>query len=143
MKSIRTFVYAAVLVFSALNFAPSLASAQDEGGTFRLPHEVSWQNIMVPAGDYRFSLEPVGPSKMLKITKVYGKPASFMLLVNDTEEITGSETARLVIDSKFGTSYVSAMDLPQFEVTLHFAAPASSGTEVAEIHTTSAASSAR
>src|ERR1022692_4564241 len=56
MKSIRKFVYAAVLVFSALNFAPSLASAQDEGGTFRLPHEVSWQNVMVPAGDYRFSL---------------------------------------------------------------------------------------
>ena len=143
MKSIRKFGYAAVLVFSALSFAPSQAFAQDEGGNFKLPHEVSWQNVLVPAGKYRFSLDPVGPSKMLKITKISGKPASLMLLVNDTEENNGSETARLVIDSSFGTSYVSAMSLPQFEVTLHFAAPANSGKEVAEIHTASAASSAQ
>ncbi|MGA9391811.1 MAG: hypothetical protein WBV69_15355 [Candidatus Sulfotelmatobacter sp.] len=143
MKSIRKFAYAAVLVFSALNFAPTLASAQDEGGTFKLPHEVSWQNVLVPAGDYRFTLDPVGPSKMLKITKIDRKLASFMLLVNNTEENTGSETARLVIDSRFGTSYVSAMALPQFEVTLHFAAPANSGKEVAELHTTSPTSAAQ
>ncbi len=144
MKSIRKFAYAVVLTLSALNFAPSLASAQDEGGSFTLPHEVLWQNAMVPAGDYRFTLQPVGPSEMLKLTKITGKPASFMLLVNDTtEDATGSERASLIIDSKLGTSYVSAMNLPQFEVTLHFAAPANSGKEVAEIHTASAVSSAR
>jgi len=145
MKSIRNFAYAAVLTLSALNFAPSLASAQDEGGSFTLPHEVLWQNATVPAGDYRFTLHPVGPSEMLKLTKITGKPASFMLLVNDTtEDATGSERANLIIDSKLGTSYVSAMNLPQFEVTLHFAAPAYSGKkEVAEIHTASAVSSAR
>ena len=61
MKSIRKFAYAAVLTLSALNFAPSLASAQDEGGKFTLPHEVLWQNAVVPAGEYRFSLQPMGP----------------------------------------------------------------------------------
>ena len=54
MKSIRKFVYAAVLILSALNFSPSLASAQDAAGTFTLTHEVRWQNAMVPAGKYRF-----------------------------------------------------------------------------------------
>jgi hypothetical protein len=143
LKSIRKFAYAAVLTLSALNFAPSLASAQDKGGRFKLPHEVHWQNVVVPAGDYRFSLQPMGPSEMLTLTRTTGKPASFMLFANDIEAATGSETARLVIKSKFGTSYVSAMDLPQFEVTLHFAAPANSGKEVAEMRTASAASSAR
>jgi hypothetical protein len=142
-KSLRKFAYAAVLTLSALNFAPSLASAQDEGGTFKLPHEVHWQNVVVPAGDYRFSLDPRGPSEMLTLTKTTGKPASFMLFATDVEAAAGSEPGRLVILSKFGTSYVSAMDLPQFEVTLHFAAPANSGKEMAEMHSASAASSAR
>ncbi|MFZ0320502.1 MAG: hypothetical protein WAL56_15375 [Candidatus Sulfotelmatobacter sp.] len=144
MKSIRNFAYAAVLTFSALNFAPSLASAQGEGGSFTLPHQVTWQNALVPAGEYRFSLQPMGPSEMLTLTKSTGKPASFMLYAKDIDVDAGSETARLVIQkSKSGTSYVSAMDLPQFEVTLHFAAPANSGKEVAEMRTASAATSAQ
>jgi hypothetical protein len=143
MKSIRKFAYATVLTLSALNFAPSLAFAQEEAGRFKLPHEVSWQNVVVPAGEYRFSLQPMGPSRLLTVTRMGGKPASFMLLASAMDEIPGSETGRLVIQSKLGKSYVSAMDLPEFEVTLHFAAPTNSGKEVAEIHTASAASSAR
>ncbi|HXP44284.1 MAG TPA: hypothetical protein VN833_28815 [Candidatus Acidoferrales bacterium] len=134
MKSIRKFAYAAVLTLSGLNFAPSLAFAQDEGGTFKLPQKVHWQNAEVPAGDYRFSLQSMGPSGMLTLIKTTGKPASFMLFANETETLTSFKPARLVIQYKFGKSYVSAMDLPQFEVTLHFAAPANSVKEVAEMH---------
>jgi hypothetical protein len=133
MKSIRKFAYAAVLVLSALSFSPSPASAQDEGGTFTLPHDVHWQDAVVPAGEYRFSLQPMGPSEILTLTKTAGKPASFMLFAKDTDTIASSDTARLIIESKSGTSYVSAMHLPQFEVTLHFAVPANSGKEVAEL----------
>ena len=132
MKSIRKFAYAAVLTLSGLNFAPSLAFAQDEGGTFKLPQKVHWQNAEVPAGDYKFSLQSMGPSVMLTLIRTRGKPASFMLFANETETLTSFEPARLVIQSKFGRSYVSAMDLPQFEVTLHFAAPANSVKEVAD-----------
>ncbi len=135
MKSIRKVAFAAVLTLSALNFAPSLASAQDAGGSFTLAHEVHWQNAVVPAGDYRFTLQAMGPSEMLTLTKITGRPASFMLFAKVTEAAPGSEAGRLVIQSKFGESYVSAMDLPQFEVTLHFAAPANSGKELAELHT--------
>jgi len=63
MKSIRKFAYAAVFTLSVLSFAPSLASAQDEGGSFTLTHEVLWQNAVVPAGDYKFSLQSMGPGK--------------------------------------------------------------------------------
>jgi hypothetical protein len=78
MKSIRKFAYAAVLTLSVFNFAPSLASAQDEGGRFTLPQDVHWQNIDVPAGEYRFSLQSMGPSRMLMLTRVSGKPVSIM-----------------------------------------------------------------
>jgi|SRR5271156_496173 len=145
MKSIRKFAYAAVLILSALSFAPSLASAQDEGGTFTLPHEVHWQNAIVPAGDYKFTLQPRGPSEMLNLRKISGAPASFMLVVNDIAAAAAQDSApaSLVINSTLGASYVSSMTLPQFEVTLHFTAPANPAKEVAEIHTLAAASSAR
>jgi len=38
------------------------------------------------------------------------------MFARDIEAVPTSATARLEIQSKFGTSYVSAMDLPQFEV---------------------------
>jgi len=142
MKSIRKFAYAAVLTWSALNFAPSLASAQDEGGTFTLPHEVHWQNAIVPAGDYKFTLQPMGPSEILTLRKISGARASFMLVV-ETAAAHDSAPARLIINSKLGESYVSAMNLPMFEVTLHFAAPTNPAKEIADVHTLSAASSAR
>jgi hypothetical protein len=138
MKSIRQFAYAAVLTLSVLNFAPSLASAQDEGGSFTLAHNVQWQNVVVPAGDYRFTLQPKGPLEMLTLTKITGRPASFMLIAKVSEAAPNSKTGRLVILSTFGDPYVSAMDLPQFEVTLQFAAPANSGKVLAELHTVSA-----
>jgi hypothetical protein len=143
MKSIRNFAYATLLTLSALNFAPSLASAQDEGGSFKLSHDVYWQNAVVPAGDYRFSLQPEGPSVMLKLTKVSGTPASFMLLVNDTDGAATSGPSRLVIDSKSGASYVSLMELPQFEIKLHFAAPIKATNEIAQTTTVAAARPAR
>jgi hypothetical protein len=134
MKSIRNFAYAALLTLSALNFAPT-ASAQDEGGSFKLSHDVYWQNAVVPAGDYRFSLQPEGPSVMLRLSKISGTPASFMLLATDTDTVATSEPSRLVIDSKAGARYVSMMELPQFEIKLHFAAPTKATREIAQTTT--------
>jgi hypothetical protein len=142
MKAIRKFAYAALLTISALSFSPATASAQDEGGHFTLPHEVRWQGVVVPAGDYRFSLQSMGPSEMLHLNKITGTPASFLLLVKNTEEFSGSR-ARLIIDSKSGMKYVSALELPEFSVALHFAAPSGSGKILAAMQTASAAGSAR
>ena len=59
MTTIRKFVYAAVLAATAMNFAPSLAAAQEPAhGKFTLKHNVNWSNAVVPAGDYEFSYDP-------------------------------------------------------------------------------------
>jgi hypothetical protein len=123
MKSIHRFAYAAVLMLSALNLTPTLASAQDATGTFTLTHEVHWQNSIVPAGKYRFTLEPSGPSDLLTLSKLNGKAAGFMMLVSETEDSQPSDVSRLVVVSRPSGSFVSAMQLPEFGVTLHFAVP--------------------
>jgi hypothetical protein len=123
MNAIRRFVYAAVLVLSALNFTPSLASAQDAAGTFTLTHEVRWQNAVVPAGKYRFTLAASGPGEMLTLRKVNGSAAGFMLLVTDTENSRFSDDSRLVVVSRTSGSFVSTMQLPESGLTLHFNVP--------------------
>jgi len=142
MNSSRRFVYAAVLVLSALNFAPSLASAQDAAGTFTLTHEVRWQNAAVPAGKYRFTVGASGPSEMLTLRKVDGSGAGFMLLVTDTENSQPSDDSRLILVSRSSGSFVSIMQLPEFGLTLRFAVP-SETREVAQTVAASTASAAR
>jgi hypothetical protein len=143
MNMIRKYLYAAVLVLSALNFAPSFASAQDEGGNFTLPHEVYWQGAIVPAGEYSFTLQSMGPSEMLMLRKISGASASFMLMANDTDVIGDADTARLIIAAKDGVRYISRLSLPQFEVTLHFAVPRVTGKEIAELKAAAVTGAAR
>jgi hypothetical protein len=142
MNSIRRFVYTAVLALSALNFAPSLASAQDAAGTFTLSHEVRWQNAVVPAGKYRFTVGASGPSEMLTLRKVNGSGAGFMLLVTETENSQPSDLSQLVVVSRPGGSFVSAMQLPEFGLTMRFAVP-SEIREVAQAVATSTAFATR
>jgi hypothetical protein len=142
MNSIRKFAYAGVLVLSALNFAPSLASAQDAAGTFTLTHEVRWQNAIVPAGKYRFTVGVSGPSEMLTLRKLDGSGAGFMLLVTDSENSQPSDDSRLIVVSRPSGSFVSMMQLPEFGLTLHFAVP-SETRELAQSVATSTASPAR
>jgi hypothetical protein len=122
MKSIRNFAYAAALTLSALNFAPSLASAQDAAGSFTLTHEVHWQNAVVPAGTYRFVIEPDGPAAMLTLRNLNGGK-SFMMLVVDTEDSKPKDTSELVMVPRPTGSFVSTLQLPEFGMTLHFAVP--------------------
>jgi hypothetical protein len=122
MKSIRKFVYAALLMLSALNFAPSMASAQDAAGNFTLTHEVHWQSAIVPAGKYRFSTEARGPSEMLRLRSVSGG-ASFMLLVPNTETSQPSDLSQIVLITRSSGSYVSTMKLPESGLTLYFTVP--------------------
>ena len=142
MKSIRRLGYAAVLTLSALNFAPSLASAQDAVGTFTLPHEVHWQNAVVPAGNYRFTIASGGPSEMLTLRKIGGSGAGFMMLVAVTEDSKPSDVSELVMVPRSTGSFVSTMQLPEFGVTLHFAVPAETR-EVAQTVATSTTSAVR
>ena len=142
MKSIRRFAYAAVLILSALNFAPSLASAQEAAGTFTLTHEVHWQNAVLPAGKYRFIMGAKGPSELLTLSKISGSGAGFMMLVTNTEASKPSDVSRLVVVSRPGGSFVSTMQLPEFGMTLLFEVPKETR-EVAQAAATSAASAAR
>jgi len=124
MTSIRKFAYASLLAFTALNIAPSLASAQEPArGQFTLSHEVHWENAKLPAGDYAFSFDPYNGSRMLIVSKLSGARAGYILLVPSMDDIKQSDLSRLVLEATPDGSYVSALQLPEYGMTLHFNVP--------------------
>ena len=124
MKSIRNFAYAILLALTMLNFAPSLAAVQEPAsGKFTLSHDVHWQSAFVPAGDYQFSFMPDGVSSLLVLRKLSGASAGFMILVPDIEKAKPSDVSKLLLETTSAGSYVSAMQLPEFDMTPRFGVP--------------------
>jgi len=124
MTTIRKIVYAALLAVTVLNFAPSLAAAQEPAhGKFTLKHNVNWGNAVVPAGDYEFSYDPYQSKPVLVLSKLSGTRAGFMLLVTNFEDSKPSDSSQLLLETIGDGSYVSTMQLAEGGVTLHFNVP--------------------
>jgi hypothetical protein len=129
MKSLRKLVSSAVLTVGVFGLLSSVASAQSARGSFTLSHEVHWQNAVVPAGTYHFSLESKGPSELLTLHNVSGGRESFMILARDVAPSRSSDNNRLVMVSRAGKSFVRTLELPEFETVLHFPVPAAGANE--------------
>jgi len=141
MKTLRHFGYAAILAATVLNYAPSLASAEEPSrGHFKLAHEVRWENALVPAGEYAFSYDPDSISPVLTITKTDGPRASFMLMVAARDQSSTNDSNALVLESTAVGICVSTLRLPESGVTLHFRVPRAPEKQVAKAETTSSAS---
>jgi hypothetical protein len=141
MTSIRRFVFATLLAFTALNFSPSLASAQEPArGKFTLAHEVHWGTAKIPAGDYQFSFDPNTIGRMLTLSKISGIRAGYMVLVPTMEETNSSAMNRLVLKTTPEGSYVSALLLPEFGMTLRFSVPRARERQIAKVAPTLAPS---
>ena len=106
-----------------INMVPELAAAQDVRGTFTLAHTVHWQEAVVPAGTYRFSIVSKGPDEMLVLSRTDGAPAGFMIFTADAEVAEPGQGNRIILGNHQRASYVEAMELPEFGVTLRFAVP--------------------
>ena len=125
MTTIRKFVYATLLAATIMNFAPSLAAAQEPAhGKFTLKHNVSWGNAVLPAGDYEFYYDPYQSKPILTLSKLSGARAGYMLLVVNTENSKPSDSNQLLLETTADGSYVSAMELAECGMTLHFSVPA-------------------
>jgi hypothetical protein len=123
MRSIRKFAYAAVLTASMFTIQPTLASAEDAHGVFTLTHEVHWQNRVLRPGDYAFTLSNSGRPTFLTLRGLNGTGTDAVVLVMDYEPSSPDDSTRLVLVSRDGESFVSSMDLPDFDMSLRFDVP--------------------
>ena len=123
MRSLRKFAYAAVVTVSMFSIQPTLASAEEARGVFKLSHEVHWLNYVLRPGDYAFSLKTSGLPMLLTLRGLNGTGTNAMLLVSDFEVPKTPESSSLVLVSRDGQSFVSTMQLPDYDIDLHFAVP--------------------
>ena len=124
MRSIRKFAYAAVLGLSIFTVLPSVAAAEDARGVFTLSHEVHWQNYVIAPGRYVFTLKSSGPQTLLTLQGLNGTGTTAMMMVSDIESRRNSSASKLVLVSREGKSFVSTMELPDYDMSLRFAVPA-------------------
>ncbi len=126
MRSIRKFAYAATLSLSMFALQPTLAVAEDAHGSFKLTHEVHWQKCVLRPGDYAFSMNTNGRPTFFTLRGLNGTGTDAVLLVSDIETPKPDDTNRLDLVSRSGKSFVSAMTLPEYDLTLRFAVPSES-----------------
>ena len=121
MISIRRYIYVTLLGVATLSCAPNLASAQEAThGKFTLMHEVHFGNATIPAGEYDFSYDPSGVAPVLLLNKISGRRAGFMVLVPAVAESKASDESKIVVERMPEGRYVTAMQLPESGITLHF-----------------------
>jgi len=123
MRSIRKFAYAAALAATILGVEPALVAAEDARGAFTLTHEVHWQKYVLRPGNYAFSIKSVGSAEFLMLRGRNGTGTDAMLMVNNVETPKQDEVSQLVLVSRDGQSFVSTMELPGYDMSLHFAVP--------------------
>lgn len=129
MKWIFNFACTGVFILGSFTFTCVPAFGQNARGVFTLNHEVQWQNEVVPAGEYKFSVEMRGSVEILTLRNADVEGSAFMLLVNDADSISPASQAsanngKLILTSQSGHRYVSSMEVPSIGMVLHFSVPA-------------------
>jgi hypothetical protein len=141
MTSLRNLAYAILLAFTALNFSPKTASAQEPTrGKFTLTHAVRFGNAKVSAGDYEFSFDPNATSRLLSLSKLGADRTAYLVVVPSIEDTRPADMSRLILKTSRDGSYVSAMQLPQLGMNLVFSAPSHpTEKQIAKVATAAAA----
>jgi hypothetical protein len=114
-----------MLVITALALAAVCASATPataQGvykGSFTLPHEVRWQNVKLPAGDYTFEIKSLSAPSLITLNGPNGYQFIPALVANEKD----SEQSMLVIETRGGISAVTELRLSAIGRTLRYAMP--------------------
>jgi len=116
-NSVNKWLFAAI---SALALFPASALASEASGKFTLTREVHWGSIVLPAGDYTYSLEQRG-SPVLLLRAASGEPG--YLVMARTIDSVATESDSLVLQRHGDEWFVSQMVVGSVGEELSFAMP--------------------
>jgi len=135
IKSLRNLSFAAL---TALTLCPGLAHAEsDVRGNFTLTKGVHWENAIVPAGQYEFSLKTYGLAEVLTLQNLRGGDPEIIGMIKPVEAETPTNSSKIEIVTVGGERFVTSMELAKSGTLLHFAVP--DAATMAAIPTTHAA----
>jgi hypothetical protein len=127
MKAIRSLARFRTLSLALLTVAlsPSWAQAQSAAaGEFKLPYEVHWQKVVLPPGEYTFSIQSVNLPSVLVLRR-QSKPGTALMLVakgiSQSSTTPGHSGLNLVLKGEERT--VESLDLGDLGLVLYYGNP--------------------
>ena len=121
MTSLRNrMLVVATLALAAIFASATPAAAQQAfKGGFTLTHEVRWQNVTLPAGDYTFEIKSLSVPSLITVKGPNGSSFIPALVVNDKV----IEQSMLVIETHGSISAITELRLSSIGRSLRYAAP--------------------
>jgi hypothetical protein len=124
MKSIRriSLFNLLMLVIGVMGASAIPAHAQSATGTFALAHKARWGDVLLPAGNYAFSVESETWPARVTVRQASGSVVA-MVFPNMISEEKLTKTSSLVLHEESGELVVSALHLGTLGLALEFASP--------------------
>ena len=120
MTSLRNrMLVAATLALAAIFASANPAAAQAFKGSFTLTHEVRWQSVTLPAGDYIFEMKSISGPSLITLKG----PNGFSFIPALVANAKASEQSMLVIETHGSISAVTELRLSSIGRSLRYAAP--------------------
>jgi hypothetical protein len=125
MKTFGKFSFVLALMALGLSFSTLPAAAQSMvAGTFKLPMEAHWGPVVLPAGDYSFTVEQRSSSPIVAIRNANRKGVG-MFLSRSVSQIAESENASLILTRSGEGVFVSSFQLGSIGLALEYGLPRS------------------
>ncbi len=125
MKSLRRFLFVRVVIFliTAAFPSPQLAHAQTSAtGEFQLSRETHWGGAVLPAGNYKFSLESETPGAPVVIRQLSGDFVGIVLPQTVVPDGT-ADKSRIVLVRRGEETFVSSLYVKGLGSALKFVIP--------------------
>jgi hypothetical protein len=127
VKTVVSLVYLISLI-AALSLATGIATAgaRTHDYEFTLPCRAYWNSIPLRAGNYTFTLDRTGPETRVLLRRE-GRAVAILLTSNGFLDKGSSDSDALTLTPGNGTYYVSALSVPDRDLTLYYPAPKAAG----------------
>ena len=123
MKTHRNrFLAIAVVGLVAIGAFVSRAAAQSSSarGSFTLPYEVNWKGVVLPAGDYTFSLESRALPAMVNVR---GPNGGAFIMATVLYNKKTDERSSLTIEERGSTRFVRELYLAELDLRIGYSIP--------------------
>lgn len=113
-------VVIAISALAAVCATATPAAAQNVvQGSFTLSHQVRWQNVTLPPGDYTFEMKSLGAQSNIIVSGPNGRSFIPALVANEKD----CEQSMLVVETRGTVSAITELRLSAIGRTLRYAAP--------------------
>jgi hypothetical protein len=106
----------------AVSLMSVFGRAETAHGTFKLPVETRWGNLVMAPGEYEFNTNNDGPARVVTVRSKESGCSGMIMPMSATDTVPSDET-KLFLSKSEGGTYIRALSLGESGVMLYYAAP--------------------